>query len=198
MNHSAQNLIGWKPTNRIIPIHLQQLLLSVFYYTQPKLNSPSQANKLHSILFESNMSFTFVAFAYLAALILTALLIFFAIWHIIAFDELKNDHKNPIEQCKSLNPLIIPEYATHAFINLLFLLGGQWFTLFLNMPLIAFHINKFRNRPVMSGFGIYDPTSIMNAQALNSLQREGWIKLGFYVITFFYYLYGMIAELIRD
>ncbi|CAF1166224.1 unnamed protein product [Adineta ricciae] len=144
------------------------------------------------------MSFTFVAFAYLAALILTALLIFFAIWHIIAFDELKNDHKNPIEQCKSLNPLIIPEYATHAFINLLFLFGGQWFTLFLNMPLIAFHINKFRNRPVMSGFGIYDPTSIMNAQTLNSLQREGWIKLGFYVITFFYYLYGMIAELIRD
>ena len=66
------------------------------------------------------------------------------------------------------------------------------------MPLIAFHINKFRNRPVMSGFGIYDPTSILNAQTLNSLQREGWIKLGFYVITFFYYLYGMIAELIRD
>ncbi|UJR25124.1 hypothetical protein I4U23_006483 [Adineta vaga] len=144
------------------------------------------------------MSFTFVAFAYLAALILTALLIFFAIWHIIAFDELKNDHKNPIEQCKSLNPLIIPEYATHIFINLLFLLGGQWFTLFLNMPLIAYHLNKFRTRPVMSGLGIYDPTSIMNAQSLNTAQREGWIKLGFYMITFFYYLYGMIAELIRD
>jgi hypothetical protein len=162
------------------------------------------------------MAFTFVAFAYLLALILTALLIFFAIWHvsfivdvhsaslftfslqIIAFDELKNDHKNPIEQCKSLNPLIIPEYATHIFINILFLFGAQWFTLFMNMPLIAYHINKFRTRPVMSGLGIYDPTNIMNAQILNSAQREGWIKLGFYMITFFYYLYGMIAELIRD
>ncbi|CAF1196044.1 unnamed protein product [Adineta steineri] len=144
------------------------------------------------------MSFTFVAFAYLAALILTALLIFFAIWHIIAFDELKNDHKNPIEQCKSLNPLIIPEYGTHIFINILFLLGGEWLTLFFNMPLIAYHINKFRTRSIMSGLGIYDPTSIMNAHTLNSAQREGWIKLGFYMITFFYYLYGMIAELIRD
>jgi len=144
------------------------------------------------------MSFTFVAFAYIVALILTALLIFFAIWHIIAFDELKNDHKNPIEQCKSLNPLIIPEYATHIFINLLFLLGGEWITLFINMPLIAYHINKFRTRPVMSGLGIYDPTTIMNAQSLGLAQREGWIKLGFYMITFFYYLYGMIAELIRE
>ena len=66
------------------------------------------------------------------------------------------------------------------------------------MPLIAYHINKFRTRPVMSGFGIYDPTSIMNAQILNLAQREGWIKLGFYMITFFYSLYCMIAELIRE
>lgn len=117
---------------------------------------------------------------------------------IIAFDEIKNDHKNPIEQCKSLNPLIIPEYGTHIFINILFLLGGEWLTLFFNMPLIAYHINKFRTRPVMSGFGIYDPTAIMNAQTLNLAQREGWIKLGFYMITFFYYLYCMIAELIRE
>jgi hypothetical protein len=48
-----------------------------------------------------------------------------------------------------------------------------------------------------SGFGIYDPTTIMNAQILYSAQREGWVKLGFYMLTFFYYLYGMIAELIR-
>jgi len=40
-----------------------------------------------------------------------------------------------------------------------------------------------------SGFGIYDPTTIMNAQILNLAQREGWIKLGFYMVTFFYYLY---------
>ena len=111
---------------------------------------------------------------------------------------MKNDHKNPIEQCKSLNPLIIPEYATHILINVLFLLAGEWLTLILNIPLIIYHINKFRTRPVMRELGIYDPTSIMNAQTLNLAQREGWIKLGFYMITFFYYLYGMIAELIRD
>lgn len=86
---------------------------------------------------------------------------------------MKNDHKNPIDQCNSLNPLVLPEYATHLFINFLFLLGGEWFTLVFNMPLIAYHINKYRTRPVRSGFGIYDPTIIMNAQTLSLAQREG-------------------------
>ena len=45
-------------------------------------------------------------------------------------------------------------------------------------------------RPVMSGPGLYDPTSIMNADVLNKCQREGWIKLAFYLLSFFYYLYG--------
>ena len=44
------------------------------------------------------MAFTFAAFAYVIALIFSAFLIFFAIWHIIAFDELKTDYKNPIDQ----------------------------------------------------------------------------------------------------
>jgi hypothetical protein len=122
---------------------------------------------------------------------------FFISQQIIAFDELKSDHTNPIEQCKSLNPLILPEYATHIFLNLLFLIGGEWLTLFLNMPLIAYHIHKFRTRSVISGYGIYDPTTIMNAQVLSSAEREGWIKLSFYLISFLYYICFMIAELIR-
>lgn len=42
----------------------------------------------------------------------------------------------------------------------------------------------------MSGPGLYDPTSIMNADVLAKCQREGWIKLAVYLLSFFYYLYG--------
>lgn len=42
----------------------------------------------------------------------------------------------------------------------------------------------------MSGPGLYDPTSIMNADTLAKCQREGWIKLAVYLLSFFYYLYG--------
>lgn len=48
------------------------------------------------------------------------------------------------------------------------------------------------NRPVMSGMGLYDPTTIMNADELGRAQKEGWVKLGFYLVSFFYYLYRYV------
>ncbi|XP_030763107.1 protein cornichon isoform X2 [Sitophilus oryzae] len=144
------------------------------------------------------MAFNFSAFSYIIALIVDAFLIFFSLFHVIAFDELKTDYKNPVEQCNSLNPLVLPEYILHIVFNVLFAASGEWLSLFFNLPLIAYHINRYRTRPVMSGYGIYDPTSIMNADQLTRCQREGWIKLAFYLLSFFYYLYGMIYSLISS
>merc|ERR1712156_961562 len=123
-------------------------------------------------LIQVKMAFTFAAFTYIVALIIDAFLIFFAIFHIIAFDELKTDYKNPIDQCASLNPLVLPEYILHILFNFLFLIAGEWFSILLNAPLIGYHIHRYMNRPVMSGAGLYDPTSIMNADTLNKCQRE--------------------------
>lgn len=53
------------------------------------------------------MAFNFPAFSYIIALIVDAFLIFFSLFHVIAFDELKTDYKNPIDQCNSLNPVRI-------------------------------------------------------------------------------------------
>ena len=104
------------------------------------------------------MAFTFAAFTYIVALIIDAFLIFFAIFHvsrylddnisyefslqIIAFDELKTDYKNPIDQCASLNPLVLPEYILHILFNFLFLCAGEWFSIALNAPLIAYHVHR--------------------------------------------------------
>uniref|UniRef100_A0A0B7BGZ1 Cornichon n=1 Tax=Arion vulgaris TaxID=1028688 RepID=A0A0B7BGZ1_9EUPU len=144
------------------------------------------------------MAFTFVAFCYILALILTAVLLFLVIFHIIAFDELKTDYKNPIDQCNSLNPLVIPEYVIHIFFTVLFLFSVQLGAVLFNLPLIAYHIKRYLSRPVMSGMGLYDPTSIMNADELSRAQREGWAKLGFYLLSFFYYLYSMIYVLVSS
>uniref|UniRef100_A0A8C1VYR8 Cornichon family AMPA receptor auxiliary protein 1 n=1 Tax=Cyprinus carpio TaxID=7962 RepID=A0A8C1VYR8_CYPCA len=138
------------------------------------------------------MAFTFAAFCYMLALLLTAALIFFAIWHIIAFDELKTDYKNPIDQCNTLNPLVLPEYLIHVFFCVMFLCATEWLTLGLNIPLLAYHIWRYMSRPVMSGPGLYDPTTIMNADILAYCQKEGWCKLAFYLLSFFYYLYGYV------
>jgi len=142
------------------------------------------------------MVFTFQALCYIIALIFDAFLIFFAVFHVIAFDELKTDFKNPIDQCNTLNPLFLPEYAVHIVFNILFLIAGEWITVLINIPLIAYHVHRYLNRPIMSSPGLYDPTTIMNSDQLTRATREGWIKLAFYLLSFFYYLYGMISSLI--
>jgi hypothetical protein len=48
----------------------------------------------------------------------------------------------------------------------------------------------------MSGPGLYDPTTIMGASQLSLITKEGWVKLVFYMVSFFYYIYGMISSLI--
>ncbi|EHB17706.1 cornichon-like protein [Heterocephalus glaber] len=86
------------------------------------------------------MAFIFTPFCYMVALLLTAALILFTIWHIVVFDELKSDYKNPIDQCNTLNPLVLPKYLIHAFFCVMFLCAAEWLTLGLNMPLLAYHI----------------------------------------------------------
>ncbi|XP_075260076.1 protein cornichon homolog 1-like [Convolutriloba macropyga] len=142
------------------------------------------------------MAFTFAALAYLLALILACVLLFFAIYQIIAVDELKTDYKNPIEQCSSLNPLVLPEYGILIFYNVLFLLAGDVITFALNLPLIAYNIYRYSNRPMIQGYGIYDPTTIMNTSQLSLIMKEGWIKMAFFLVSFFYYLYCLIYTLI--
>ncbi|RXM96413.1 Protein cornichon-like 1 [Acipenser ruthenus] len=48
----------------------------------------------------------------------------------------------------------------------MFLCATEWLSLGLNMPLLAYHVWRYMSRPVMSGPGLYDPTTIMNADIL--------------------------------
>ncbi|KAF7798082.1 hypothetical protein EIP86_009296 [Pleurotus ostreatoroseus] len=74
---------------------------------------------------------------------------------------------------------------------MLFLLSGQWVAFLLNAPLLAFNINKIR-----LGNHMYDATEIF--RTLPNHKKESFIKLGFYLLSFFYYLYRMIVELIAE
>ncbi|CAI4221201.1 unnamed protein product [Auanema sp. JU1783] len=144
------------------------------------------------------MAFTFAAAAYLLALIGVAFCIFFAIYTVICIDELKTDYKNPIEQCRNLNQLILPEYAIHAVMVVLFLFSTQIVATLMNLPLVIYHGLTYSRRPVMSGPGIYDPTTILNRNELSAALRASWAKLAFYLISFFYYLYALIYTLVSS
>uniref|UniRef100_A0A672JZM8 Protein cornichon homolog 2 n=1 Tax=Sinocyclocheilus grahami TaxID=75366 RepID=A0A672JZM8_SINGR len=151
------------------------------------------------------MAFTFAAFCYMLTLVLCAALIFFVIWQIIAFDELRTDFKNPIDQsnptrASELNcffpQLVVPEYSIHGLFCLMFMCAGEWVTLGLNIPLLLYHLWRFFHRPADGSEVMYDPVSVMNADILNYCQKESWCKLGFYLLSFFYYLYSMVYALV--
>lgn len=60
------------------------------------------------------------------------------------------------------------------------------------MSLLWFYL-RYSNRPVMSVPGLYDPTEVMNANVMSRCQKEGWIKLTFFLLCFFYYLYRYVT-----
>uniref|UniRef100_A0A5F8A849 Cornichon family AMPA receptor auxiliary protein 3 n=2 Tax=Macaca TaxID=9539 RepID=A0A5F8A849_MACMU len=151
------------------------------------------------------MAFTFAAFCYMLSLVLCAALIFFAIWHIIAFDELRTDFKSPIDQCNPvharerlrniericflLRKLVLPEYSIHSLFCIMFLCAQEWLTLGLNVPLLFYHFWRYFHCPADSSELAYDPPVVMNADTLSYCQKEAWCKLAFYLLSFFYYLY---------
>ncbi|KAM4695251.1 protein cornichon homolog 3 isoform 1-T1 [Discoglossus pictus] len=160
------------------------------------------------------MAFTFAAFCYMLSLVLCAALIFFAIWHIIAFDELRTDFKSPIDQCNPaharerlrniericflLRKLVLPEYSIHSLFCIMFLCAEEWLTLGLNAPLLFYHIWRYFHCPADSSELAYDPPVVMNAGTLSYCQKEAWCKLVFYLLSFFYYLYCMIYTLMSS
>lgn len=148
-----------------------------------------------------------MAAAYIAAIIGDAFLTFLSVYHVIAFDELKTDFKNPIDHCKMMNPLVLPEYGLHFIMTLIFFLCGEWMTVAINLPLLAYNLNRLyqvytkspRTRWLIERISnVYDPTTIMNSDQLARATREGWIKLFFNLFAFFYYIYGLISTLVAE
>ncbi|KIL68811.1 hypothetical protein M378DRAFT_21735 [Amanita muscaria Koide BX008] len=128
---------------------------------------------------------------FLFAVLWSAVLLFGMVFFLIMFSDLESDYINPIDLCNKLNQFILPEYGAHAFLALCFLLSGQWFALLLNIPLVAYNVNK-----VMNKYHMYDATEIF--RTLEKDKKEIFFKLGFYLLSFFYYLYRMIAALIAE
>lgn len=135
---------------------------------------------------------------FMLAVMVSIGLLFTMVWHLICVDELKSDYRNPMDFCKTLNRLVIPEYGIHLTITLILLVYGLWISAAINIPLIIYHIWRYMRRPVMSGPGLYDPTEVMNKSNLDFYTREGFIKCGFYVISFLIYLYNMLVALVQS
>lgn len=130
-------------------------------------------------------------FLFILAVIINALSLFAEVYYSISYSDLECDYINPIELCNKLNKFIIPKAAVHGVLSILFLLHGYWFVFLLNLPLLAFNVDK-----IYKNTHLLDATEIFRTLGKN--KRESFIKLAFFLFMFFFYLYRMIAALISD
>lgn len=105
--------------------------------------------------------------------------------------DLECDYINPIELCNKLNPYFLPEAVLHAFLASLFLINGYWFVFLLNLPVLAYNVRKFINKN-----NTLDATEIF--RTLSKHKKESFLKLGFHIMAFFFYLYRMIMALVSE
>lgn len=130
-------------------------------------------------------------FLFILAVIVNALSLFVEVFFSISFSDLECDYINPIELCNKLNRYIVPKAAVHGVLSVLFLLHGYWFVFLLNLPLLAFNAQKIYNKN-----HLLDATEIFRTLGKN--KKESFMKLAFFLLMFFFYLYRMIAALISS
>ncbi|KAK7518893.1 cornichon protein-domain-containing protein [Phyllosticta paracitricarpa] len=149
------------------------------------------------------------AWLYLLAVLTNAVNLFLQVFFTIMYSDLECDYINPIDLCNRLNTYIIPEAAVHAFLTFLFLINGYWIALLLNLPLLAWNAKKIlENQHLLDATEIFRKLNV-HKKVTNScppqylcawltVVQESFIKLGFHLVMFFFYLYSMIVALIRD
>jgi len=134
------------------------------------------------------------AWLYLFAVLVNAGNLFIQVFFTIMYSDLECDYINPMDLTDKLNKWVWPEAWLHWGLSILFFLSlfsGHWLALLLNLPLALFNVNKALNKNMY-----LDTTEIF--RKLNIHKRESFIKLGFHLVMFFFYLYSMIVALIKD
>ncbi|KAG9785268.1 putative ER-derived vesicles protein ERV14, partial [Aureobasidium melanogenum] len=189
------NLIEFVDSQDPNPLPLLRFRQLCFDHTQLPtfVSGPSQ---LHQILLvlpaeASSSKMSGEAWLYLLAVLINAVNLFLQVFFTIMYSDLECDYINPIDLCNRLNTYIVPEAAVHAFLTFLFLINGYWLAILLNLPLLAFNAKK-----IIDNQHLLDATEIF--RKLNVHKKESFIKLGFHLVMFFFYLYSMIVALIRD
>ncbi len=129
------------------------------------------------------------AWVYLLAAIGAIILMFAMIFFSILFADMEWDFVNPIDLCEQLNQYVLVEAAVHAGISFLLLVPMSWFLFIWNLPLLCWNGNKIKDNKMY-----YDSTEIF--RLLKQHKAECYIKLGFYLFSFFFYLYRMIFSLV--
>lgn len=102
--------------------------------------------------------------------------------------DLESDYLNAHECCSNLNFWVVPHFGVHLVATILLLLGWHWVLFLFNAPMVAWLGYELFRQPSGS-LGVYDPAEIHNRGKIKEHLKNCMIRIGYYLIMFFVYLY---------
>lgn len=130
------------------------------------------------------------------SLIACLAILFILIYFVITLTDLECDYLNAQECCDKLNFWTRPKFILQALTAVILLYHCRVFLFLCNLPMFVWL--TFRYFTVPSGnLGMYDPVEIHNGRHLRAHMRDVLVKLVYYFLLFFMYLFGFILSIVE-
>ncbi|XP_050537977.1 protein cornichon homolog 4 [Daktulosphaira vitifoliae] len=133
---------------------------------------------------------------YAFSMLITGALLFLMVYSIITLSDLECDYLNAQECCSRLNFWVIPKIVAEVLLVLGFLSDFNWWLVLVNLPPVGWLIHEYITVP-RGNTGLFDPTEIHHRGQMRTHMRNFVIFTGWYLITFFFYLYFMILTVLK-
>ncbi|EGG14554.1 hypothetical protein DFA_12330 [Cavenderia fasciculata] len=125
------------------------------------------------------------------SLVITGGLLAVIVYELLLLTDLEGNDITSIDFCKRFNKFVLPEYIIQGICTVWYLLTFRFVVFIFNLPVLYYHFTKYQNR----SFKV-DPTKVysMTSKIGNHLM----LKLVFYMVMFFVYLFIMLFCLFSD
>lgn len=112
---------------------------------------------------------------------------------VIILSDVECDYLNAQQCCSKLNFWVIPKMMAHGFLTLAILVTGHYWLFLCNLPMLGWSAYELYTLP-SGNMGVYDPTEIHNRGMIKKHLRDCMIYLGYFLISFFIYLYWYVCH----
>eukprot|EP01100_Stratorugosa_tubuloviscum_P006337 TRINITY_DN273_c2_g4_i1.p1 TRINITY_DN273_c2_g4~~TRINITY_DN273_c2_g4_i1.p1 ORF type:complete len:155 (+),score=30.00 TRINITY_DN273_c2_g4_i1:92-556(+) len=133
------------------------------------------------------------AVLWLICIIFSLALLFSSLYMLVSFADLQQRAIDAVEMCKPVNKLQYPEFLIHGLMFFLLLFSPRWYDSLLHLPLVIYNIYIYRNKMYL-----LDPTRVFDEFYAGKFKRLAWVKLGFFLLFFFYALIRFVLVLVKD
>ncbi|KAJ7498198.1 cornichon [Mycena galericulata] len=134
-----------------------------------------------------------ISYLYMLACVMAACLMVLSVAFLIVFGEFEQNQIDKVELCNFLNRFVLSEHLAPFLLATLLFLSGQWLAFLITAPMAAYNLKKIRDKDYM-----FDVSQMKFRRVPWRHRKERFIKIGFYLFAFFFYLYCLIVVLVEN